>query len=37
VMVENGSIMPVVVEDRTVKAHHLFRIGIWPLFDFSIK
>ena len=27
---------PVVIEDRIIKNKHLFGIGIWPLFDFTI-
>jgi len=37
VLVQSTNTMPITVEDRVVKAHHLFKIALWPIFNFSIK
>lgn len=36
VVVEKTGSPPVMLEDRIIKQHHAFGIGIWPLFDFEI-
>ena len=37
VLIEKVNAAPVLIEDRIVKRHHAFKLGIWPLFDFEIK